>query len=104
MSESLPYEEIEIWHGHLDLYLNNSEAIINTSHDSDIGYFSDVDLIYPGNMKEKTKTFPFCPEIEVLSKDKNNDYMKKIKLKIYTEAKKLIYDWTDKKNFLIVGC
>ena len=27
-----------------------------------LGFFVEVDLIYPDNIKEKTKHFPFAPE------------------------------------------
>ena len=62
MSQIIPYDEIEMWHGHSDLYMNWLEKFFNTPDDSDIGYFVEVDLEYPDNMKEKTKNFPFCPE------------------------------------------
>ena len=100
MSQMLPYDEIQMWHGHPDKYWNWLEEILNTPDDSDIGYFLEVDLKYPDNIKEK-KNFPFCPEIKKINPDKYNDYMKKIKPKNYTKSKKLICDWTDKKKYLI---
>ena len=54
-----------------------------------MGYVVEVDLRYPDNIKENIKNFPFCPENKVISKDKYNDSMNKIKLKYYTKAKKL---------------
>ena len=56
---------------------------------------------YPDIIKKKTKNFPFCPENKVVHKDKCNDFMKKIKPKNYTEAKKLIWDWSDEENDLV---
>ena len=56
---------------------------------------------YPDNIKEKTTSFPFCPENKKIDPDKYNDYMKKIKPKNYTKSKKLICDWTDEKKYLI---
>ena len=38
MSQMLPYDEIEMWHGHPDKYWNWLEEILNTPDDSDIGY------------------------------------------------------------------
>ena len=81
------YDEIEMWHGHLDLYMNKIEAILNTADDSDIGYFVEVDLKYHDNIKKKTKNFQFDPEKEVIPKDKYNDFIKKIQPKKYTKAK-----------------
>ena len=39
MSQMLPYDEIEIWHGHPDLYKNWLEEILKTPDDSDTGNF-----------------------------------------------------------------
>ena len=101
MSQMLPYDEIEMWHGHPDLYMNWLEELLNTPDDNEIVYFLEVDLKYPDNIKEKTKSFPFCPENKKIDPDKYNDYMNKIKPKNYTKSKKLICDWTDKKKYLI---
>ena len=62
MSQPLPYDEVEMWHGHPDFYMNKIEEILNTSNDSGIGYFLEVDLRYLNNIKEKTKKIPFCRE------------------------------------------
>ena len=101
MSQFLPYDEIEMWHGHPDLYMNKSGEILNTPDDSDIGYFLEVDLKYPDNIKEKTKKFPFCPENKFFPTEKYNDCMNKIKPKNYTKSENVICDWTDEKKYLI---
>ena len=54
MSKPLPYDEIK-FDQNVKL-----EDIINTPNGSDIGYFIEVDLNYPDNIKEKTKHFPFA--------------------------------------------
>ena len=51
MSQPLPYDEIK-FDKNVKL-----EDIINTPDDSDIGYFIEVDLRYPDNIKKKTKNF-----------------------------------------------
>ena len=79
-----------MWYGHLDLYMNNLQEIINTPNDEDNGYFIEVDLRRPKTIKEKTKNFPFCPENKIFHKDKNNEYMKTIKPKNQTKAEKLM--------------
>ena len=56
MSEYLPYDEIKS-ENNVKL-----EDILNTPDDGDIGYFIEVDLNYPENIKKKTKHFPFAPE------------------------------------------
>ena len=62
MSQLLPYDEIELWHGHPELYMNWLEEILKTADDNQIGYFLEVDLKYADNIKKKTMNFPFCPE------------------------------------------
>ena len=62
MCQLLPYDEIEMWHGHPDLYMEKFEEISNTPDDSDIGYFIEVDMKYPDKIKQKTKNFTHCPE------------------------------------------
>ena len=56
MSQNLPYDEIK--------FDNNIklEDILNTPDDSNTGYSIEVNLMYPDNIKEKTKHFPFAPE------------------------------------------
>ena len=95
MSQFLPYDEIKF---EKDICL---EKILNTPDDNDIGYFLEVDLIYPNNIKEKTKYFPFCPENKKINPNKYNEYMKSIKPENYTKSKNLICDWIDKKKYLI---
>ena len=95
MSQYLPYDEIKF---------DNTvklEDILKTRDDSDVGYFIEVDLKYPDNIKEKTKNFPFAPMNKKINPDTFNDYMEEIKPDNYTSTKKLICDWSDKKNYLV---
>ena len=66
MSQPLHYDEIEMWHGHPDLYMIKLEEFLNTPDGSDIGFFVEVNLRYPDKTKEKTTNFPFCPENKVI--------------------------------------
>ena len=95
MSQPLPFDELK--------FDNNIklEDILNTPDDSNIGYFVEVDMAYPNNMKEKTKNFPFAPVNKKIDPDKFSDYMKEIKPDTYIQTKKLICDWSDKKNYLV---
>ena len=95
MSEHLPYDEIK--------FDNNIklEGILNTPDYSDFGYFIEVDLNYPDNIKEKTKNFPFAPENKEINPDDFSDCMKELKPDTYAQTKKLICDCSDKKNILI---
>ena len=95
MSEPLPYDEIK-FDKNVKL-----EDILNTPDDSDIGYFVEVDLKYPDNIKEKTKNFPFTPVNKKINPDNFDDYMKEIRPDTYVQSSKLICDWSDKKNYLV---
>ena len=95
MSQPLPYDEIKFDN---DIKL---EDILNTADDNDIGYLIEVDLKYSDNIKEKTKNFPFAPMNKKINPDKFSDYMNEIKPDTYIQTKKLICDWSDKKNYLI---
>ena len=55
-------------HGDLDLYMKKLKELLNTPDDSDIGFFVEVDIKSPDNIKEKTKNFPFCPEKKIFLK------------------------------------
>ena len=73
MSQLLPYDESEMWHGHSDNYMKKLKEISNSSDNTDIGYFVEFDMKCPGNIKEKTIIFPFPPENKITNKEKNND-------------------------------
>ena len=95
MSQPLRYDEIK--------FDNNVklEDILNNPDDNDIGYFVEADLIYPDNIKGKTKNFPFAPVNKKINPDNFIDYNKEIEPDTYTQTKKLICDWSCKKNYLI---
>ena len=93
MSEPLPYDEIK-FDDNVEL-----EDILNTPDDSNIGYFIEVDLTYPNDIKEKTKNFPFAPVNKIINPDDFNDYMKEIRPDTYVQSSKLICDWSDEKNY-----
>ena len=95
MSQPLPYDEIKFDRNF------NLEVIINTPVDSDIGYFVKVDLIYPDKIKKKTKYFLFAPVNKIINPDVFSNYMKENKPDTYIQTKKLICDWSDKKNHLV---
>ena len=82
VSESLHYDEIK-FDKNVEL-----EDILNAPDDSKIGFFTEVDLKYPDNIKEKTKDFPFASENKNFNPDHFSDYMKTIKPDTYTQIKK----------------
>ena len=54
MSQMLLYDEIKFEKD------NCLKEILNIPDYNEIGYFIEVELKYPDNIKEKTKIFPFC--------------------------------------------
>ena len=81
MSQPLLYDEIKV-----DKKIT-IEDILNTAHDSDIGYLMEADIKDPDkNIKEKTKSFLFAPEIN----HNITPHMIKMKPNSYTRSKKLI--------------
>ena len=74
------------------------EDNLNTPDDSDVGYFVEVDLIYADNI-EQSKKIPIC-SCQINPHD-FKDCMKLVKPDTYTQTKKLICDWSDRKNYLV---
>ena len=96
MSQPLPHDNIKFETDNICL-----EEILHTPDDNDIGYFLEVDLEYPYGIRQKTRYFPFAPKNKSISKNDFGPYMKSIMPKNYVSHKKLICDWTDKRNYLI---
>ena len=62
-------------------------------------FFVEVDSKYPGEIREKTKIFPFCPRNKISPQDNISEYMNQMNTKNYTQSKNLICDWTDNKKY-----
>ena len=73
MNPYLPYDDIK-FDNKVEL-----DDILNTPDDSKIGYFVEVDLKYPDEIKEKQNIFHFAPENKFSPQDKFTDYMNEIK-------------------------
>ena len=56
---------------------------MKTSDDSETGFFSEVDLNLPENLKHEKRNFPFCPEHKFSPQDSFSDYMNEMKTNIY---------------------
>ena len=67
MSQYLPTGEFEILRLNPCNYTDNYnleqlvEDLLQIPDDNEYGFFIECDLQYPAEIKEKTKTFPFCP-------------------------------------------
>ena len=73
LSQWLPYDNIKFETENIC-----SEEKLNTSDDNDKGYFLEVDLEYPHNIRQKIKNFTFAPENKTISKNDFGPYMKSI--------------------------
>ena len=94
-----------MWHGHPDVFMNKLEELLNTSGDSDIIYFLEIDLGYHENRKEKTKKSPFCPEEKLFPKNNYNVYLKRKNLRIVQKLKnQYVIGLMRKRILFIVGC
>ena len=65
VTQLLPYDEIEMWHGHSHVFLNKLEEISNTPDDNGIGYLIEIELKYPDKKKKKQKTFHLLLKIKL---------------------------------------
>ena len=93
--------------GNFQIYENNSiteyfvKKVLNTHDCSDIGYVLIVDLIYPDNIKHKSKNFPFCPENKAIDPNNFTDYMKEHVPKQFRPTSELIFDQTNKEYYIV---
>ena len=93
--------------GNFQIYENNSitksfiNKVLNTHDCSNIGYVLIVDLIYPDNIKYKSKNFPFCPENKTIHPDTYTQYMKEHEPRPHRPTSKLICDQTNKEYYIV---
>ena len=93
--------------GNFQIYENNSitesfiNKVLNTHNCSNTGYVLIVDLIYPDNIKYKSKNFPFCPENQTINPDNYTAYMKEHEPKPHRPTSKLICDQTNKDYYIV---
>ena len=93
--------------GNFKIYENNSitdsfiNKVLNTHDCSNDGYVLIVDLIYPDNIKYKTKNFPLCPENKAIDSDNYTKYMKEHAPNPHRATSKLICDQTNKEYYIV---
>ena len=75
--------------------------VLNTKDCSNTGYVLLVDLIYPGNNKNKSKNSPFCPENKTINPDNYTEYMKEHEPKPHRPSTKLICDQNNKEYYIV---
>ena len=93
--------------GNFQIYENNSitesfiNKVLNTDDCSNTGYVLIVDLIYPDNIKYKSKNFPFCPENKAIDSDNFTEYMHEHAPNPHRSTSKLICDQTNKEYYIV---
>ena len=65
------------------------------------GCFLLIYLIYPDNIKHKSKNFPFCPENKTIVPNNFTEYMKEHVPKQFRPTSKLICDQTNKEYYIV---
>jgi hypothetical protein len=103
MMEYLPYKDFKSYIPEKEL---TKEEILAIPDDSGIGFFLEVDLDYPENIKFKSKNLPYCPEKIFIEEEDLSPYQINL-LKSETSTNKrprvnkLILSQTDKKNYIV---
>ena len=93
--------------GNFQIYENKSitesfiNKVLNTHDCSDTGYVLIVDLIYPDNIKYKSKNFPYCPENKTINPVNYTEYMNEHEPKPHRPTSKLICDQTNKEYYIV---
>ena len=72
MTQHLPYIHIKIQN---DISLDD---VIKTSYDADIGYMSEVDILFPPAIHELLKQFVPCPENIIPKQELFSEYQNEL--------------------------
>ena len=77
------------------------EDLLQIPDDNEYGFFIECDLLYPAEIKEKTKNFPFCPYQTKADPDLFSAYMNNVNQPNYKPTSKLMCDVTNKSKYMI---
>ena len=107
LSKPLPHSEFS-WVDDTQLeYFSNPTNIMNIPDNGDWGYYFEVDLIYPDNIKDKTSDFPLAPLSGEVTMDMFSDFMKEYHKDLrvlgqpkYKPCRKLLMTQYNKENYL----
>src|SRR5271156_6848184 len=106
MSQAIAYGGFQWWsQWQISNYNNNiqeaTNEIMNIPDDYDYGYYFQVDLNYPDNIKEHTKNFPIIPNKRKIADYELSDQQGfEIRDKIRIPQEKLICDQYDKIEYV----
>ena len=93
MIQDLPTGEME-W---------RDDLIYERTEQSDNGFVYEVDLVYPDEIKDTTKYYPFCPENKIPNIEDFTNYQKFIMPNKYRPSKKLMLTQSNKEKYVIEG-
>lgn len=104
LSAKLPYSEFT-WLSEQEIsLLSQPNYLLNMDVDGDFGYLLEVDLIYPQEIHDKTKDFPFAPEKLKIGEEHLSDLMKRqisdLGMSTKTYEKLLLTQW-DKPGYVV---
>ena len=98
--QNLPICNLQI-HENKSITESFIDKVLNKHDCSNIGYVLTVDLIYPDNIQDKSKKFPFCPENKIIDPDSFTEYMKENVPKPYRPTSKLVCDQTNNDLYIV---
>ena len=102
MSQYLPTSEFEKLQLPEQILLEQIvEDLTHCPDSNEFGYFIECDLEYPGEIKEKTKNFPFCPYQTKADPHLFSGYMNSVNQPNYKPTSKLMCDVTNKSKYMI---
>ena len=104
LSKPLPHSNFK-WVDEETLeHLSNAENILKLDSEGDVGYYFEIDLIYPDNIKNNTKDFPLAPESGYVSEDMFSPFMKQLRETLdfkFRPTRKLLMTQTDRYNYRV---
>ena len=108
LSKPLPHSEFS-WLDDSQLeYFSNPDNIKNIPDDGEWGYYFEVDLTYPNDIKNKTADFPLAPLSGEVTMDMFSEFMKEFYKELrdhgqseYKPCRKLLMTQYDKENYLV---
>ena len=108
MSQYLPTGEFEILPPNPCNYTDHYniqqlvEDLLQIPDDNEYGVFIECDLEYPVEIKEKTKSFPFCAYQTKADPTLFSGYMNNVNQPNYEPTSKLMCDVTNKSKYMIL--
>ena len=99
MMQMLPESDFKVYEEIPDI---TKEDILSITEKSQLGFFFEVDLEYPEEIKLKSLNFPYCPESLFIPYEELSDYQKSLLGdEKRPKVEKLILTQNPKKNYIV---